>query len=280
MARTGRPPLEAATKARRGTLRPHRERQGKSERKLSQVPPVQPRDYVGISDKYAADALNGRSVVSGWTRKAAQRFTAMRTRGEESGCSFFFSAEDASDVCRFIERCPHVQGRWGAETITLQPWQIFILVACFGFRRKADGRRLVTTVFFEVARKSAKSTLVAAVALYHLLVEQEPGAQVVCGASTGQQARIVFGVMQRMVRRSAWLRDQGLLVFANAITYDAIGGNARPINSKSSTQDGLNPSFVSLDEVARADVRAARRAGVGDGRSAGRHDLVPDDGRL
>ena len=106
-----------------------------------------------------------------------------------------------------------------------------------------DGSRLVTTVFFEVGRKSAKSTLVAGAALYHLVREREPGAQVVCGASTGNQARIVFSIMQRMVRRSSWLREKGLQVWANAITFEAIGSNAKPINAKSSTQDGLNPSF-------------------------------------
>src|SRR4029453_17397871 len=83
-------------------------------------------------------------------------------------------------------------------------------------------------------------------ALYHLLHEHEPGAQVILGASTGDQARIVFSIMQRMVKRAAWLRDAGLTVYANAIT--SIDGNAKPINAKSSTQDGLNPSFISLDE--------------------------------
>jgi len=125
---------------------------------------------------------------------------------------------------------------------------VFILVACYGFRRRVDGRRLVTTVFFQVARTSAKSTLVVAVALYHLAVEREPGGQGVCAASTGQQARIVFGIMQRMVRRSLWLREQGLQAFANSIVVDATGAFAKPINSKSSTHDGLSPSFISLDE--------------------------------
>jgi phage terminase large subunit-like protein len=122
---------------------------------------------------------------------------------------------------------------------------VFILAAVYGFRRP-DGGRLVTTVFFEVARKSAKSTLVAALGLYHLLREQEPGAQVVCAATTGNQSRITFGIMQRMVRRSLWLREDGLTAYANAIT--SIDGTAKPINAKSSTQDGLNPSFISLDE--------------------------------
>jgi hypothetical protein len=40
-------------------------------------------------------------------------------------------------------------------------------------------------LYLEVARKAAKSTLMAAIALYHLLRKNEPGASVVCGATTG-----------------------------------------------------------------------------------------------
>jgi phage terminase large subunit-like protein len=211
------------------------------------VETVEPRDYVAVADAYVAGVLAGRIVSGRWVRLACQRFRRMRKVAQRSSASYTWSSSHVQDVCGFVEQLPHVEGSWGSSTIHLEPWQIFILAACYGFRR-SDGRRLVTTVFFEVARKSAKSTLVAACALYHLAVEQEPGAQVICGATTGQQARIVFGIMQRMVRRARWLRELGLQVFANAITHEAIGANARPINAKSSTQDGLNPSFISLDE--------------------------------
>jgi phage terminase large subunit-like protein len=252
----GRPRLALAVKAARGTLRPSRERTRPKAKPRKPAAPGKPRNYTGIADAYVADVLAGRIVACAWVRKAAERFERMRARagigptGQEGPINtapFTFSRQHADDVCTFVEKLPHVEGRWTTETITLQPWQVFILVACYGFRRP-DGRRLVTTVFFQVARKSAKSTLVAAVALYHLAVEQEPGAQVVCAASTGAQARIVFGVMQRMIRRAAWLRELGLVAWAHAITFDAIGGTAKPINSKSSTQDGLNPSLISLDE--------------------------------
>jgi phage terminase large subunit-like protein len=206
------------------------------------------RDYMAVLDGYLLDVRAGRIPACQWLRKAVARFERMRTRAADADSAYVFSSQQASAVCAFAERCPHVEGRWSTETIELAPWQVFILTACYGFRVRATGRRLVTTVFFQVGRKSAKSTLVAAVALYHLVVEQEPGAQVICGASTGQQARIVFGVMQKMIRRSLWLREQGLAVFAHSITFDKTGGYAKPINSKSSTQDGLNPSFISLDE--------------------------------
>jgi phage terminase large subunit-like protein len=207
-----------------------------------------------MADSYVEDVLSGRIVAGQWTQKACRRFVSMRTAAAAFGkCdgpdafSFSWSPDHVNEVCAWIEQLPHVEGRWSTATITLQPWQVFILAACYGFRR-ANGSRLVTTVFFEVGRKSAKSTLVAACGLYHLAVEDEPGAQVICGASTGNQSRIVFSIMQRMVRRASWLRDLGFVAYANAICLGETGGTARPINSKSSTQDGLNPSFISLDE--------------------------------
>jgi phage terminase large subunit-like protein len=195
-----------------------------------------------MADAYTGGVLDGTIIACKWTQLACRRFVRMR----QSGTCTWAPAE-VQRVCTFVERLPHVEGRWATPTITLAPWQVFILAAVYGFRRD-DGTRLVTTVFFQVARKSAKSTLVAACALYHLVEEREPGGQVVCGANTGSQARIVFSIMQRMIRRAGWLRQRGLQVFANAITYDPTQGNAKPINAKSSTQDGLNPSFISLDE--------------------------------
>ena len=61
-----------------------------------------------------------------------------------------------------------------------------------------------------MGRKGAKSTLMAAIALYHLLEEGEPGPQVICGATTGDQARIVFTIAAKMVRAAPWLRARGV----------------------------------------------------------------------
>jgi phage terminase large subunit-like protein len=237
--------LADAEKLRRGTarrcrLKPTTIRSRSTGRAVRSRPA--PIDFAGVADTYTRDVLDGRVIACKWTQLAVRRFHRMRQSD-----AFTWAPEEVQAVCTFVERLPHVEGRWATPTITLAPWQVFILAAVYGFRRP-DGGRLVTTVFFQVARKSAKSTLVAACALYHLVVEREPGGQVVCGANTGSQARIVFGIMQRMIRRAGWLRQRGLQVFANAITYDPTGGYAKPINAKSSTQDGLNPSFISLDE--------------------------------
>ena len=247
MSKGGRPRLSAAEKAKRGTLRPSRER-SRPTRTRGITPAIPTRDHVAIARAYVNDVIAGRIIAGRLVVKAAERFQRMIEHAAAPNAPYRFSAEHANDVCRFAECCPHVEGAWSRDTIELQPWQVFILVACYGFRVRGTDRRLVTRVFFQVSRKSAKSTLTAVAALFHLAGEREPGGQVICAASTGAQARIVFAIMQKMVRRSAYLRDLGFTVFAHAITFDATGGSAKPINSKSSTQDGLNPSFVSLDE--------------------------------
>lgn len=238
--RLGRPRLSAAELERRGTARRDRARSKPAKKTDGRTIRSQSRNFPAIADRYVADVLSGSIVACRWVKLACDRFQRMRASSDDR-----YSPAHVHAVCEFVERLPHCEGKWATPTIRLEPWQIFMLAAIYGFRR-GDGGRLVTTVFFQVARKSAKSTLVAALALYHLLHEAEPGAQVVCGATTGSQARIVFSIMQRMVKRARWLRDAGLTCWANAIT--SIDGTAKPINAKSSSQDGLNPSFISLDE--------------------------------
>lgn len=162
---------------------------------------------------------------------------------------FEFSAEQATHVCRFIEKLPHVEGNWSTPTIVLDPFQVFLLVQLFGFRR-LDGRRRFTTLLFLVGRKNAKSTLCAAILLYVLCFEHEAGPQVVSAATTGDQARIVWNVAARMVRASAGLRrSRRVEAFSKSIVRYTNGGTFKPINAKASTQDGLNPSAFCCDEL-------------------------------
>jgi phage terminase large subunit-like protein len=86
--------------------------------------------------------------------------------------------------------------------------------------------------------------------LYVMCCEHEPGPQLYSAATTGKQARIVWDVAKKMVQRLPGLRRTFQLeAFANAIVRYESGGNFAPINSKASTQDGLNPSAISLDEL-------------------------------
>jgi phage terminase large subunit-like protein len=244
----GRPRLSAEEKARRGTLKPSRERAYAEPDHVSAPPAeflVPARDYAGIAARYMADVLSGRETACVWVRLAVERQLRDLERGD--GWDHIWNQEMGGAACRFVESCPHVEGRWATPLITLEPFQVFLVMLLYGWRVRLDiSRRRFTTLYLEVGRKAAKSTLAAALALLHLLREGEPGASVVCGATTGSQARMVFGIMQKMIRRSAWLKAHGMVALANAIL--APDGDAKPVNSKATTLDGLNPSCIILDE--------------------------------
>lgn len=185
---------------------------------------------------------------------AARRFLRDLERSLGKRPPFLFSAKHANAHCSFIEKLSHVEGDWSTpqnphNLIVLEPAQIFFVVQLFGFRSLKGGRRF-TEALFAVARKNAKSTLAAAIMLSAYCLEKEVGPQLITAATTGAQARIVFSMAKRMVEKSAALRRSfDLEAFANAIARAEVGGTMKPINSKSSSQDGLNPSFVELDEI-------------------------------
>lgn len=183
-------------------------------------------------------------------RLAARRFLDDVKRAQRKrGAPFRFDDWHAVDACEFIEKLPHVEGEWATKTIRLHASHVFFIVNLFGFRNH-DGTRRFTKALLAVARKNAKSTLAAAIMLYCMCCEKEVGAQVISAATTGQQARIVFNVAKRMVEKTPDLREAFQLEpFAHAIAAYQSGGSFKPINSKASTQDGLNPSHVELDEI-------------------------------
>lgn len=210
-----------------------------------------PRDFVGIADAYAREAVADRKgrKFGKWIRLAAARYQRDRKRAKAKGAPFIFDDWHATDACDFIEKLPHVEGVWDTPTIVLHPSHVFFVVNLFGFRNQ-DGSRRFTSALFAIARKNAKSLLAAAIMLYCFCCEQELGPQIISAATTGDQARMVFGAAQKIVERTAELREAfSLESFANAIARYEVGGTFKPINAKASTQDGLNPSHVSLDEI-------------------------------
>jgi phage terminase large subunit-like protein len=182
-------------------------------------------------------------------RLAGSRFLKDLKRAKAKGAPFRFSPEHANHACWWLEQLPHVEGKWETPEIRLHPSHVFFVVQLFGFR-KPDGHRRFTSALFAVARKNAKSTLAAGILLYCQCCENEEGAQVISAATTFPQASIIFGVAKRMVQKTADIREEyGLEVFAKSIARMETGASFKPIHSKASTQDGLNPSHVGLDEI-------------------------------
>lgn len=223
----------------------------KASKRLPRVAAPDPSDYVAVAIAYAREAIaDTKGARFGkLIRQAARRFIDDLARAKKRGAPFRFSAEHACHACGFIELLPHVEGKWETPEIRLHRSHVFFVVQLFGFR-KPDGTRRFTSALFAVARKNAKSTLASAILLYCQCCENEEGAQVISAATTFPQASIIFNVAKRMVEKTPDLREAyGLETWAKSISRMEIGASFKPIHAKASTQDGLNPSHVGLDEI-------------------------------
>ena len=254
------PQLSDAVRHQRGTYRSDRASTPQERPSDPDATPSPPRHYAALAARYTAEVLNGTITAGKWTRLACARQQRDLDRAwSDPAWPYVWDRAEVTKVCRFVEQLPHVEGLWATPTITLEPPQIFLLACLFGWRHKADPRRRrFTMLYWEMGRKGAKSTLMAAIALYHLLEEGEAGPQVICGATTGDQARIVFTIAAKMVQRSPWLRARGLAAWKFSIT-SADG------SMKADQREGVDTGRAESElhhprRIARADVRAARRA--------------------
>ena len=219
-------------------------------------------DFVAIAIAYAEEAVadKKREKHGVLMRQAGARFLDDLKRANSKNPPFIFDTWHANDACSFIELLPHVEGTWGSPTITMHPSHIFFVVQLFGFR-KTEGMyvagweglyhpRRFTSALFAVARKNAKSLLASSIMNYCQCCEPEPGAQLYSAATTYSQAEIIFKASKRQVEMTGDLREEfGVKTWAKAITREDVGSTYKPIHAKASTQDGLNPSHVALDEI-------------------------------
>jgi phage terminase large subunit-like protein len=157
------------------------------------------------------------------------------------------SSERADRVIDWIERFTcHTKGEWAGRPLRLEPWQREIVAGIFGPVDRT-GARHVRTALVGIPRKNGKSTLGAALALYLLIGDNEPGAEVYSVAADREQARIVFGIAGEMVR--AGPLSKYAVVRRNWIEVPKRQSIYRVLSADAPTKHGLNPHGVIVDEL-------------------------------
>jgi phage terminase large subunit-like protein len=159
-----------------------------------------------------------------------------------------FSWKTGNRVVQFFESYLRFhKGEWAGQKFKLQKWQRFVIRTAFGWLRQ-DGTRRFRTLFEEIARKNGKSEKAAGLALYMLAGDNEAGAEVYSSATKKDQAKLVWNVAAKMVRKSPELA-RFLSVSTNSIVCDRLGSTYQPLGADSKTQDGLNPHGNVVDEL-------------------------------
>lgn len=168
---------------------------------------------------------------------------------------------EGGNVISFIE--DYCRPSKGSDLLVLRPWQKSLVNDLFALGK--DGRRKHRQALIGMPRKNGKSTLGAALALYGLLVDSHPGAEVYSVAGDRMQAGIVFREAKAMIEAEPELLAE-CRVYRNHIEVPSRGAVYRVLSADAPRAQGLNPSFVVFDEVhvqPNEDLWAAMVFGMG-----------------
>lgn len=203
-------------------------------------------------DSYIGGVLSGEICVGVYTRLAVERHIHDLTRQGDADFPFYFDEAAGQHVIDFYAFCPHVEGELAGRPFEPLPWQQFVDLVSFGWKRKSDGMRRFSERWEEVARGNGKSFWTACTQLYFLVGDGEPGAKVYAAATKEDQAALVWGMAAEIGKQSADL--SAVLKISDSVNNRLIivpGTFAffRPLGGDSKTADGLNPHAVSNDEV-------------------------------
>lgn len=171
------------------------------------------------------------------------------------GFPFYFDEEEGLRHIEFIEKfCKHSKGRFSGKTFRLELFQKAKIQMAFGWQRAEGGRRFREIVDVR-GRKCGKSTETAAVEWDMLLNDREGGPEIYCTANKKDQANLIYAECVNMRMQSPELRAI-TSKRQNDIYSPYNMGFIKSLAADTSTLDGLNPSFFSLDEFHAAKTSA------------------------
>lgn len=198
-------------------------------------------------EEYNEKIQSGEIITS---RRVKRVYAGLIDEMNDPNSPYVFDEKKAARPIRFVEEfCCQSKGEWAGKPVKLELFQRAFIEALFGFIEKETGLRRFREALFYVARKNGKSTLMSALALYMLIADNEPGAEVYCVASKLDQSKIIFNETLNMVAQSPDL-SFALKKRKTDLYFEHGMAKMEPLGrDRSGSMDGLNAHLAIIDEL-------------------------------
>lgn len=173
--------------------------------------------------------------------------TTTRSKPTDLLSSARFSPARARKVIQFVARL------YAGIGLSLPKFQRRLIAKLYG-NLGGSGFRRYRRVYYSTARKNAKSTLAAALCLYHLFADGEPNPRIFLCATVLEQTAETFEILARMIAGQPKLDRECRVIDSQnrkqVIRYKAgkKHGYVLALTSRGS-KEGKNPSVVIFDEL-------------------------------
>ena len=197
---------------------------------------------------YPKGVVSGEIPACRYVRLACQRHLADLERAKSSDCWFEFDEGKAARVLNFVSALRHYKGKsFAGKFFEPEPWQVFFYASAFGWVRKRSGMRRFREVTLIVPRKNGKSFVASSSALFLLVADSEPAAEIYCCATKLDQAKIVWEAAEALMKGNPELVALVDSKYTTLVSED--GSKVAPLGKDSKTLDGLAPSGAINDET-------------------------------
>lgn len=190
---------------------------------------------------YAEAVISGKVVACKYIVLACKRFLSWFDK-------YDFRVDKVDRVVNFISKLKHSTGEHNGKNFILQPYQVFIIANIFGFYHKGTDERVVKYVYCELARKSGKTALAAAICLYMLVADGENGSEVELVANSAKQAKICFQMCSNYLQ-SIDKKGKYFKRYRDSIKFDYTKSLLQVLSSDADGNDGYNSYCFCLDEA-------------------------------
>lgn len=158
-----------------------------------------------------------------------------------------FNNNKAQEVIDFIELL-NLTDDFYWQPFILQEWEKEIIRNVYGTQNE-KGYRQYQYAYTEIPKKNGKTTLIAAIGLYHIVCDG-PGGQIYCCAADREQASLVYQAALQMIDQNEDLQElvqvtdsKKLIVNRETKTF------LKVLSAEAFTKHGINPTVVIFDEL-------------------------------
>jgi len=203
--------------------------------------------------KYCHDVLEDRPLSCVKHKWSIKRFLNDLERQGTEDFPYVFLPEKAE---RFYEWCSlfkHTKGVLKGKYINLYdtPILLFIFGNVYGWYHKDTGLRRFDKLYWQVARKNAKSQMLSLVATYELMGFDEDGDEVkeiYCAATKTEQARVVYDEAKIILRRCPDLQPYYKVSYGRIVHIRSDSFMRALSKEDSHSGDGLHVQCGIIDE--------------------------------
>lgn len=153
----------------------------------------------------------------------------------------------ALEPIQFIQMLNAVDDFYGQPFLLLD-WQHQVLWDVYGSVNE-EGYRKYRFAYLEIPKKNGKTSLIAALAIYHITCDP-PGGQIYCCAADRKQAELVYNAAIGMIEQNEDLSEILKITDSKKEIKNTITGTVmKVLSAEAYTKHGINPTVVIFDEL-------------------------------